>query len=720
MPTAPSLPAGTAGELDEFFGRDEDIERICQAVTARSLVTLVGVGGTGKSRIALRVARRLAEGRFTFAGLLTPEELADTAEVARRIAGARTAGGPVLLVVDGCEHAVQSCARLAATLLAEHPGLHLLTTGREALRTGGELVHPVAGLPLPPVPEGLPDLEVLHASDAVRLFLDRARSAGRSVHLTAANAACVVRICRGLDGNPLAIELAASLTAVLPVADIADRLDQCLDLLTRGYRTARPHQHSLRASLDHSLALLSGPARELLDQLGVFAGDFTLAAVEVVCARRPGTTRSPVDLLTELVDKHLVTRTQDWFRLPTPVRHLAVENLHRTGGHEEAAATHTEWCGWLAERIAAAFDGGDDLAALALLGQESENLTAALRRATHADPARAARIAEVMVRYWLRHESAARYIATRPFGTRPPAPADRYAADLRAARHWLEHPAARTGPLPPAVLAVLEGDHERARAELNRLVPELAAAARTVEEALARCALAVSHLLAGGDGGYEAAEPELCAASALYRAAGDEAGAAFALAWRALAAEGRTGDPSGRQLLAEATAAVAGCGDDAMAAALIGARARLRAAEGRHARALELAGAQAAARAPGRADTGAAGWRPDPGLAAAWRLLGERQALEHWEHGTAMSLREALDVAADEVRRRPAPGAAVLSPRELEVVRMVAKGMTSVKIARAFVISPRTVDTHVDHVRTKLGLHSRAEVAAWASSTGIG
>ena len=753
----PELP----GELDEFFGHGEDIERICQAVARRPLVTVVGPGGSGKSRIALRVARILAAERFAVAGWITPEDLADEDAVRRRIAGARSPGRTVLLVVDGCEHAVQPCARALAALAAEHPDLRLLATSREALRTGGELVHPVGGLPLPPFPDGLPDLDVVRSADAVRLFLDRARSAGHGIVLTAANAAAVVEICRGLDGNPLAIELAASLTAVLSVADIANRLDQCLDLLTRGYRTARPHQHSLQACLDHSVSLLSGPARELLDRLGVFRGDFTLAAVEVVCpvpsagaAPDPvsGPGRSLIDVLTELVDKHLVTRTQDWFRLSAPVRHFALRNLHRTGRYEDAAVRHTAWCGWLAERIAGALDSTDDIAALALLTQESDNLASALRRVDRARPdpeltSRAARIAEVLVRFWLRHDGAAARTVTRgPLPSRrdaadPGADSGR-AADHRAARFWLERHLADAPdegpgtPLALALLSVVEGDHARGREQLRLLCGGLAASGRRTEEAFARCALAVSLLSApapagddarGGEDGSDGraaraaleAEAELDLAVGLYRAAADEAGTAFAAAWLALASLSRGDTALGRRRLYDATALVADCGDDVMAAPLIGARARLRLADGRHSLALELAGAEAAAREPDRRRTAARAAGTDPGLAAAWRALGPGQALEHWEYGRRMALSEALDVATDDVGQRPRRVEAVLSPREIEVVRLVAKGMTSTKIARTFVISPRTVDTHVDHVRTKLGLHSRAEVAAWASSLGI-
>lgn len=724
-----------ADDLDEFFGYREDVQRVREAVAQRPLVTLVGPGGSGKSRVALQVARTLLFDGYAVAGWITPEDLADVERIERRIEEARTEGRPSLLVVDGCEQVVRTCAQALAALAAQHPDVHLLATSREALRAVGELVHPINGLPVPPLVERLPDLDVVRHFPAVRLFLDRAQSTGRSITLTIDNALQIVEICRGLDGNPLAIELAASLTVALSLTAIANRLDQSLHLLTRGYRTARPHQHSLQASLDHSISLLSEPARELLNYLAIFSGNFTLSAVEAVCASAvgmPAADRSIIDMLIELVDKRIVIRAHDWFRLPSPVRHFAQQSLRRSGRHDSVAAQHTAWCGWLAERITTALDTSGDITGLALLDQENENLTAALHRTDHADPHHAAQIAGVMVRFWLRHDCAARYSRTRPPQDGHRCALDRRrAADYHAARSWLEQslagdepayqPGARTTKaLHLAVLTLLEGDHHRARIQLRSVCAELTAIGRGSDAALARCALAISSLLARHNTGDDInAQSELKTAIALYQAAGDDNDVVFATAWLALATLHRGDTTHGRHLLFSATTLVADSADDAMAAALIAARARVRLADGRHRRALELAGAEAAVRTSSSAHAEAGETHLDPDLAAAWRALGSRQALDHWNHGAAMSVSEALNLAADDVPHHAPRSTALLTPRELEVVRMVAQGMTSVKIAREFVISPRTVDTHVDHIRTKLGLHSRAQVAAWASNLGI-
>jgi DNA-binding CsgD family transcriptional regulator len=538
--------------------------------------------------------------------------------------------------------------------------------------------------------------------------------------------------------------MASALTAVLAPQEIAARLEQSVDLLTRGYRTARLRHHSLRASLVHSVSALSGPARALLRSLGVFPGEFTLDAVEAVCAPPRAETggRPLIDVLAELVDKHLVLRSHDWFRLTAPARLDARARLCRDGGWPEAVAAHAAWCARLADRIGASLGTGAAAATLPLLDRNSTNLLAALRAADEtADPAGPAAIAAVLVRYWLRHDCAHRFRGGR--GPALPSQADSHTVDdhtadgqtrdFTLARRWIER-AADSGLLPDdsrtperlGVLSALEGDFPRARWLLNIAVERAGASRRGREATSVRCSLAVAVLLdpAPADPPLSP-EAELEAARTQYRARRDALGEAFAAVWLALAAA-RT-DPAGRapEAIAAACGLVADSGDEALAAALTGARATVELARGEPARALELAGAEAAAWE--RIGVGAVRSGPvlDPALAEAWQALGAAAALRHWERGISGSpaeaglpVREAHDTAGARPRSER-EALALLSPRELEVVRRVARGQTSARIAKEFVISPRTVDTHVDHVRTKLGLHSRAEVAAWAASLGI-
>jgi predicted ATPase/DNA-binding CsgD family transcriptional regulator len=691
----PEVSAGLSGEFDQFFGYQEEIARIAAAVARRRLVTLTGPGGSGKSRVALRVARALADGEFAVAGVTVPEGQLDTAWIRRRVAEVGRAGRPVLLVVDNVERTVRSCARELAGLLAEHPALHLLVTSREALRTSGEVVFGITGLPAPVVPVAGPAADVLRGNPAVGLFLDRAGSAGRTVPLDTANCLAVAQICRTLDGNPLAIELAGSLTSVLPVTEIAGRLDQCLELLTRGYRTAAPHQHSLQACLDRSLGLLSPQAHELLDYLGVFAGDFTLAAVEVVCAdlfRDALDGRSLIDVLTELVDKHLVVRRQDWFRLSAQVRQYTLRNLRRTGRWDALVVRHTAWCGWLADRIAGELDGADDTAALALLDQESGNLAEALHRAG----SDGARIAEVLVRFWLRQDAGGR----------------RWPDGYRAARAVLADRTDPAGRLYLGALAVLSGDHAAGRAMLPAAIADLVAAGRNALAALGHAVLASSSLREDEPAD---ATRSLQHAVELYRLAGNENGVASATVWLAAAAVAAQDPERARRHLAEAGRAIADSRDESLTAALVRVAATCAAVDGRFDLAVELDAAEAGIRERGPGYPTPTG-RVEPSVAQAWRALGPKRAAEHWHRGAALGAADALDRAAGRADERTPD---VLSPREREVARLVAKGLSSSKIARLFVISARTVDTHVDHIRSKLRLHSRAEVAAWATSVGL-
>jgi non-specific serine/threonine protein kinase len=719
MWTAAACSARLPDEFDEYVECTEAVRQICRLVSERRLLTVAGPGGSGKSRVALRAVRMLVQERFALAGWVQPPEELDVGWIEQRVTRVRERNRRVLLIVDNCEAAIQMCAPALAALIAHYPDLHVLATSREPLRVEGEMIYPVTGLPLPPAAGGMPDPDVIWNAPSVRLLLDRARSAGCVVPLTAGNAIACARICRGLDGNPLSIELAAALTAALSLTDIADHLDQGLTLFTRGYRTAQPRQRSLLKCLDSGTRLLSASARALLDYLGVFDGDFSLAAVEAVVAPvlDPLPERSLIDTLTELIDKHFVVRMQDRFRLAAGVWQYTRRNLRQAARWDDIAARHAAWCGWLAQSIGTLLVADcDDSATMALLDRENANLVAALRHGG-AQAQTSAPIAEVLIRCWLRRDFEWGY---RGSCLRDPSQAQLRRRDYLLARASLERrltaeqrdsqvrAAARTR-LHLGVLAVLEGDLRCGQALLRALISERPALERRCDIALARCAIAVSDLSAQAAHGR--ADAELAAASDLYRGAGNDNGIAFATGWRALAAVGHGDIELARRHVNDAARLAADNGDEFMTAALIGVRVAVEMAAGRHCRALELAGAEARARE--HVNDGCI-WL-DKELASSWHALGAKRAAEHWSRGLSMSFGEALTPGPANPSRPDGDDASVLSPRELEVARMVAKGLSSVKIAQVFVISPRTVDTHVDHIRTKLGLHSRAELAAWVS-----
>jgi predicted ATPase len=298
-----ALPGGQSGsrgrpplpsEVSSFVGREDELGEIVRLLRAHRLVTLTGVGGSGKTRLALAVAGELAE---IFADGLWVVELAPAGDpelVPRVVAAAADIGErpgqpltetltevlrsrTALLVLDNCEHLIDACAALAGALLRACPGVRILATSRQALGMAGEVTYRVPSLALPastPAEAGeeAVELERMARYAAVRLFVERASFGQPGFALSAQNVAAVVQVCRRLDGIPLALELAAARVRVLTPEQLAARLDDRFRLLTAGPRTALPHQQTLRATLDWSYALLSEPEQALLRRLAVFAG----------------------------------------------------------------------------------------------------------------------------------------------------------------------------------------------------------------------------------------------------------------------------------------------------------------------------------------------------------------------------------------------------------------------------------------------------------------
>lgn len=325
-PTRSNLSAPTTW----FIGRAQAILEV-RAYLMRPetrLVTLVGAPGIGKTRLSIECARSVLnnfpDGVFfvTLAALVDPALIDATIAHALGYAGAR--GIPLderlkrgigvkelLLVLDNCEHLLDACARLADALLRACPNLHILATSQEALRIEGETSWTVPPLALPERAQPLPTLGDLAQVEAVRLFVERARAVKPDFALTEQNAMAIAQICRRLDGMPLAIELAAARVKMLTVEHLAARLDDHLDLLITGNRAALPRHQTLRATIGWSYELLPAEARLLFRRLAVFAGGFTLNAAEAVCAAEPLSARAVLDLLARLVDRSLVTVSQN-------------------------------------------------------------------------------------------------------------------------------------------------------------------------------------------------------------------------------------------------------------------------------------------------------------------------------------------------------------------------------------------------------------------------
>jgi predicted ATPase len=312
----------------------------------------------------------------------------------------------LLLVLDNCEHLLDGCATLIQRLLDDCDGLRVLTTSREPLGIAGELVWRVPSLTVPKADAAIAPVTDLADYGAVGLFVDRARLAQPAFVLTEASAPAVVEICRRVDGIPLAIELAAARIPVLTLGQIAARLDDPLELLTRGPRNSVPRHRTLRATLDWSYDLLPASEQRLLRRLAVFSDGWTLEAAETVGGGNGIVRHEILDLLSRLVDASLVIveeqADQARYRLLEPVRQYALARLQQATEEAAVRDRHTVWCLALAEQAEPELWKADQLRWFARLEAEHDNLRAALAWSmrAHRDAQIALRLAGALHRFW--------------------------------------------------------------------------------------------------------------------------------------------------------------------------------------------------------------------------------------------------------------------------------------------------------------------------------
>ena len=382
--TDDSAPAATEtprnnlpSQLTSFIGREHEIAEVKRLLGATRLLTLTGAGGCGKSRLALQVASEVLDDYPDGVWLVELAALGEPSLVTQQVAsvvGVQEEPGEALLttltnflksrkmlvVLDNCEHLIQTCAELANTLLKACPDLRILSTSREPLGISGETTWRVPSMSLPDL-EHLPDLESLTQYEAVRLFIDRARSVSPRFEVTNENAPSVAQVCHRLDGIPLAIELAAVRVRMLSAEQINERVEDRFRLLTGGSRSALPRQQTLRALVDWSYDLLSESEQVLFSRLSVFAGGFTLDAAEAVCADGDVETDDVLDLLSGLVDKSLVTTE----RVPEgPARYQMLETLrhygleHLSARREDEEATRDRYTAYFQSLLREADEAG--------------------------------------------------------------------------------------------------------------------------------------------------------------------------------------------------------------------------------------------------------------------------------------------------------------------------------------------------------------------------
>lgn len=556
---APALPMA----LTTLVGRDRDLGELRRLLGETRLLTLTGAGGVGKTRLALEVARIVASDFPDGAWVAELAPLADPALAPQVVAGALglvdQPGRPVLdrllaalqerrllLVLDNCEHLIEASALLAVTLLRGCPGVKVLATSREPLGLPGETVWRVPSL-APPDPARLPPLQALQQVAAVRLFIERARAAWPDFALTESNALVVAQICTRLDGIPLALELAATRVRALSIEEVATRLSDHVLGLTGGSRTALPRQQTLRATIDWSYALVTEPERFVFRRLAVFAGGWTLAAAEAVCAGLE--TPDLLEMLTGLVDKSLVLAdgmpSGAWrYRLLEPVRQYAWEKLTELGEDGALRERHAAWCLRLTDQAERALFGSEQIAWLDRLDAEHDNLRVALAWCAEHAPQMGLRMAADLVQYW------------------------RVRCHYGEGRHWLERLLDRA-PAPTAARAEAllgagivayfgQGDAVTGR---DRCEAGLALARELGDQRLIRRGLAVFGRLLFYFGDYARAQDLLEEAHSASDIAGDAYAYGTDLLVLSYLSEAVGDYPRARALAAESLAVLRGTGD---------------------------------------------------------------------------------------------------------------------------------------------------------------
>jgi predicted ATPase/DNA-binding CsgD family transcriptional regulator len=758
-----SLPA----ELTEFVGRRQDRADVRRLLTEARLVTLTGLGGVGKTRLALRVATELQRALRDGVWFVPLAELSEPhliPEAAAAVLGIHDRSGEfgtirlteylrdreLLLVLDNCEHLVEDCAILVDTLLRTCPRLHVLATSRESLRVAGEVVRPVAPLSVPGAATGP---VAAQESEAVRLFVDRVRRVVPGFDLDAENGPTVMEICRHLEGIPLALELAAMRLRAMSPVELLERLREHWQLLDLGNRAAPERHRTMSACIEWSYTQCSPAERRMWELLSVFAGGMEMDAIEHVAADAdPAATQgSTTDLVQVLVDKSILSielsGSRARFRMHEMLRQFGAARLEAAG---ELTATRRALRSFyidLLERVDADWISPRQVDLMGRVRREEANLRVALEYScTEPGEARAG----------LKLAARLRKYATA------------YGA-FSEARHWL-HRLLALVPEPDIVrlrglraacmLAALQGDREastllieEARTIAEGLGPsaqwlvkqaagwhlmflgDLPACVESLEHALDGLEpdgnlrdVAETHTLMGMARGFvgdlrgaaeshrkvldicEATGETWCRSYSLWHlglvvwAEGDAA-RAIELERQSLELKRRMDERLGLALCLEACACMHAADSPRSAATLLGAADRLWSLMATSLDFLPaLTPLRQACEATVRAALGSAGY--DVSYAA----------------GAAMDSGAAIAFALEE---KPAggkqtgpvndPGPARLTKREQQVAELVATGLTNQEIATKLVLSRRTVEGHVERALTKLGFSSRTQLAVWVS-----
>lgn len=468
------IPNNLPHQGTSFIGRARELDEIKALLGTARLVTLLGMGGLGKTRLSLQAAAETISRYPDGVWFLDLAPLRDPALVANEVAqvlGLREEPGRpliqtlcahlrtlrVLFVLDNCEHLIEACADLAAAILKAAPNVRMIASSREALRVPGEQAYPI--LPLA-VPARDDSLETLAGLTAVRLFVERAQQHKPSFELNEREAPAVAELVARLEGIPLALELAAARVRVMSVADINKRLSDRYKFLVGGARVLQERQQTLRALVDWSYELLSEPQQTVLQRLTVFAGGFDLESAEQVCGIDPIESFEVLDLLASLVEKSLVMLDESGassrYRMLETIAEYAREKLAQSADAEAPAARHCEHYFALAKELKKGLNGPAQVESIQRTELELDNIRAALdwAQTRGPDPTVAVKIVVAMLGFWL----------LRGYGTE----------GRMAVRVALEMPGVQAVPVAKAhalyagaALAASQSDHAEAQAMLE-------------------------------------------------------------------------------------------------------------------------------------------------------------------------------------------------------------------------------------------------------------
>jgi len=755
-----------------FVGRKEEASQTKRLLGAERVVTILGPGGVGKTRLALHVAGEL---RRVYADGVWLVELADVRDgsllaqsVAERLGVQERSRDPIealishvgdhqiLIVLDNCEHVIDECAHFVGLLVKSCPGLRVLATSRQSLGTSGEVTLPLPPLSAPDdadVPSE-PTAEQALRYDSVQLFADRARAMMPSFELNRGNAAQVASLCGRLDGLPLAIELAAARIRILTPAQIEERLASRYQLLISRNRTAPPRQQTLRALVDWSYQLCTDQERLMWARLSVFSGGFVLEAAERVCTGDGLDPADVLDVIDSLVDKSLLVAEEcdgvRRFRVLETIREYGAERLAESAEQDLVRQRHRDWVADLARDFVDSWLGPDQVRLVSRMSREHPNLRVALDYCLSEarDPLTALGIVTKLEDYWgIRGLNA-------EFG------------------YWLDRALPLADDPSPQRLAGLRaaGWSALLQEDIDADLPMLDEAARLVDEVGGRTDKAyLAHMLglaAFFTGDLEQAATLAESALADLRQAGDLRGELFSLFLLGLA-RGLSGDRDrGLALLEESISTSTQVGDiywrgwawwavcvietgsgnlsraeesgkQALAlhrrldnrlaiAVTVDALAVVAARTDRHERAATIFGigdrlASEVGTDPSKNAT--LGAIHDEHVLIARAALDDHEYDEAFRIGRSLPDDAALDLVLEikpdqsqepKVARAGSPGP--LTRREREIAEFVAIGLSNKDIAARLVLSPRTTEGHVENILRKLGFRSRAQIAAWVTS----